>query len=103
MHDTPAARSLIRYLVTAQAQNIWIGKGGVLSANTRATGYPDETSRRFAAILAGATSFVFDASDSMPAAMNAAFCAGMVALTSGAKPVDEVLTDLDAVQKTAYR
>jgi alpha-glucoside transport system substrate-binding protein len=103
VHNTPAARSLIRYLVTAQAQNIWIGKGGVLSANKHATSYPDETSRRLAAILAGATSFVFDASDSMPAAMSAAFCSGLVALTGGAKSVDQVLSDLDAVQQTAYR
>jgi alpha-glucoside transport system substrate-binding protein len=66
VHNTPTARSLMKYLVTAEAQNIWVKKGGVLSANKNATSYPDEVSKRSAAILASAKSFVCDASDSMP-------------------------------------
>ncbi len=65
-HDTPAARSLMKYLVTAQAQDIWVKKGGALSANKNATDYPDDISKRSAPVLADAKSFVFDASDSMP-------------------------------------
>jgi hypothetical protein len=34
--------------------------------------------------------------------MNDGFWKGMVALTSGGKSVDQVLADLDAVQKDAY-
>lgn len=101
-HDTPAARSLMKYLVTADAQNIWVKLGGALSANKNATGYPDDISKRSAAILAGAKSFVFDASDSMPTAMNDAFWKAAVALTNRGKSVDQVLSDLDAAQKDAY-
>jgi alpha-glucoside transport system substrate-binding protein len=101
-NDTPAARSLMKYLVTAEAQDIWVKKGGALSANKNAQSYPDQISKRSAEILSGAKFFVFDASDSMPQAMNDAFWKGMVALTSGSKSVDQVLSDLDAAQKDAY-
>jgi alpha-glucoside transport system substrate-binding protein len=101
-HDTPAAKSLMKYLVTAEAQDIWVKAGGALSANKNATDYPDDISKRSAHILASAKSFVFDASDSMPTAMNDAFWKAMVALTNGSKSVDQVLSDLDAAQKDAY-
>jgi len=101
-HDTPAAKSLMKYLVTAQAQDIWVKIGGALSANKGATDYPDDISKRSAAILANAKYFVFDASDSMPTAMNDAFWTAMVDLTNGSKTVDQVLTQLDSVQKDAY-
>ena len=101
-HDTAAAKSLMRYLVTAEAQDIWVKKGGALSANKNATSYPDDISKRSAQVLADAKFFVFDASDGMPTAMNDAFWKGMVALTSGSKSVDQVLAELDTVQKDAY-
>jgi len=101
-HDTPAARSLMKYLVTAQAQDVWVKIGGALSANKNATDYPDDISKRSAQLLSSAKSFVFDASDNMPSAMNDAFWKGMVALTGGSKSIDQVLSDLDAAQKDAY-
>ncbi|GIH20777.1 ABC transporter substrate-binding protein [Rugosimonospora africana] len=101
-HDTPAAKSLMKYLVTAAAQDIWVKIGGALSANKNAADYPDDISKRSAAILANAKSFVFDASDSMPTAMNDAFWKDMVALTNGSKTVDQALSDLDSAQKDAY-
>jgi alpha-glucoside transport system substrate-binding protein len=101
-HDTAAAKSLMKYLVTAEAQDIWVKIGGALSANKNAKSYPDDISKRSAEVLAGAKTFVFDASDSMPTAMNDGFWKGMVALTNGSKSVDQVLADLDAVQKDAY-
>ena len=43
-NDTPAAQSLISYLVTAEAQQIWVERGGALSANKNVPPdvYPDE-------------------------------------------------------------
>ena len=65
-HDTPAAKSLMAYLVTAPAQDIWVKHGGALSANKNATTYPDDISKRSAALLQNAKIFAFDASDLMP-------------------------------------
>jgi len=101
-HETPAAKSLMKYLVTAPAQDIWVKAGGALSANKNATDYPDDISKRSAAILSKATSFVFDASDNMPTAMNAAFWTHMVSLTGGKETVDQALAALQKVAGDAY-
>ena len=49
-HDTPAAKSLMAYLVTAPAQDIWVKIGGALSANKNA----DRLSRRHQQALGSA-------------------------------------------------
>jgi alpha-glucoside transport system substrate-binding protein len=102
-HDTPAAKSLMKYLVSAKAQDIWVKIGGALSANKNAKSYPDDISKRSADILAGAKIFAFDASDQMPTAMNDAFFRAIVALANGSRSVDQVLADLDKVQADAYK
>ncbi len=84
-HDTPAAKSLMAYLVTAPAQDIWVKIGGALSANKNATDYPDDISKRSAELLQNAKIFVFDASDLMPTAMNDAFWTGIVEVRQGTR------------------
>ena len=101
-HDTPAAKSLMRYLVTAEAQDIWVARGGALSANKNATSYPDDISKTMGGMITNATSLVFDASDQMPTAMNAAFWQHMVSLTAGQETVDAALDALQKVADDAY-
>jgi alpha-glucoside transport system substrate-binding protein len=101
-HDTEAAKSLMRYLVTAEAQDIWVARGGALSPNSNATSYPDDISALMGGMLTGAESLVFDASDQMPSAMNAAFWSHMVSLTAGQETIDEALQALDVVAADAY-
>jgi alpha-glucoside transport system substrate-binding protein len=101
-HDTEAAKSLMKYLVTAPAQDIWVKAGGALSANKNATSYPDDIAKRSAELLTNAKTFVFDASDLMPKAMNDAFWTAMLSVTKDPSSLDKVLSDLDAVQATAY-
>ena len=101
-HDTPAARSLMAYLVTAPAQDIWVKIGGALSANKNATDYPDDISKRSAEILQNAKIFVFDASDLMPTAMSGAFNAAIVKYVQNPGDLDAILADLDKTQADAY-
>jgi len=101
-HATDAAKSLMKYLVTAEAQDIWVARGGALSANKNATSYPDEISTTMGGMIANAEALVFDASDQMPSAMNAAFWSHMVSLTSGSETVDEALDALQEVADDAY-
>lgn len=100
--DTPAARSLMAYLVTAEAQDIWVALGGALSANKNATSYPDDIAKRSAELLQSAKSFAFDASDLMPQEMNAAFWQGVVDYIDDASKLDAILAELDAIQASAY-
>ena len=101
-HDTPAAKSLMRYLVTAEAQDIWVAIGGALSANKNATSYPDDISATMGGMITSAEQFVFDASDQMPTAMNAAFWQHMVSLTAGSETIEEALAALQTVADDAY-
>ena len=101
-NDTPQARALMKYLVTAEAQSIWVGRGGALSANTKVTNYPDAISKRSAAILANAKIFRFDASDLMPQAMNDAFWKAILDYTVDPTKLDSILTNLDTIQASAY-
>jgi alpha-glucoside transport system substrate-binding protein len=102
-HATDAAKSLMKYLVTADAQDIWVKAGGALSANKNATSYPDAFSKNAGAAVANAEQFVFDASDLMPSDMNAAFWSHLVSLTSGSETVDEALEALQKVADDAYK
>ncbi len=101
-HDTPAARSLMAYLVTAPAQDIWVKIGGALSANKNATDYPDDISKRSAEILTNAKIFVFDASDLMPSAMSSAFNSSIVQYIKDPGQLDTILGNLDTIQADAY-
>jgi len=101
-HDTDAAKSLMKYLVTAPAQDIWVKAGGALSANKNAKDYPDDISKRSADLLTNAKNFVFDASDLMPSAMNSAFWTAMLDVTKDPSKLDSVLASLDKTQASAY-
>src|SRR5215207_3222989 len=101
--DTPQAQSMIQYLLTPEAQQIWVEKGGFISANKNVPleAYPDEVSRRSAEILANAETFRFDAGDLMPAALSAAFFDAVVEYVDNPGNLDAILTNLEAVSADA--
>jgi len=101
-HDTPAAKSLMAYLVTPEAQDIWVKIGGALSANKLAVDYPDDISKRSADLLNNSKIFVFDASDLMPNVLQTAFLSGIVSYVKDPTKLDSILANLDSIQKTAY-
>jgi len=99
-NDTPQARALMEYLLTPEAQSIWVSRGGALSVNTQVTNYPDDISSRAAQILTSAERFRFDASDLMPEQMNAAFLQGVVDFVRDPSQLDSILQSLDEVQRS---
>ncbi len=103
-NDTPQAQSLINYLLTAEAQQIWVERGGFISMNKNVPldAYPDDTSKRSAEILSKASSAKFDGSDLMPNAMNQAFFEAIVAYVQNPGDLDNILSNLDNVQADAY-
>ena len=100
--DKAAAKDLLKYLTTAEAQQIWVDRGGALSGNTKVTKYPDEVSQRSAETLTGAKIFRFDGGDLMPAAMKADFFRAMVDYTEDPSQLDTILDRLDATAAGAY-
>jgi alpha-glucoside transport system substrate-binding protein len=101
-NDTPQSRALINYLVTPEAQQIWVDIGGALSGNREVTEYPDEISQRSAEALVNAEIFRFDASDLMPEAMNNAFWSGILQYVQTPGDLDRILGELDATRESAY-
>ena len=97
-NDTPQSRALMEYLLTPEAQSIWVSRGGALSVNTQVTNYPDDISSRAAQILTSAERFRFDASDLMPEDMNAAFLQGVVDFVRDQSQLDTILQSLDEVR-----
>lgn len=100
--DKAAAKDLLKYLVTPEAQQIWADKGGFVSANTKVTKYPTPVEQKSADSIKGATVFRFDGGDLMPGTMKAAFFAAMVEFAEDQSKLDAILAHLDEVQATAY-
>jgi alpha-glucoside transport system substrate-binding protein len=103
-NDTPQAEALIKYLVTPEAQAIWVARGGAISPNKDVplSQYPDELSMKAAERLTSASVAVFDASDLMPEAMNSAFWQAILDYVQNPDKLDSILQNLDSVQKDAY-
>lgn len=101
-HDTPQARALMQWLVTPEAQQIWVDRGGAISGNTLVTDYPDSIAQKSAEALASSQVFRFDASDLMPQAMQAAFLQAILDYTQNPGQLDAILAGLDVVQADAY-
>jgi alpha-glucoside transport system substrate-binding protein len=101
-HDTDAAKQLMAYLVTAEAQDIWVQRGGALSPNKNAQSYPDDIAQRSADLLVNASVLAFDASDLMPNAMNTAFWQATLDLAQDPSNIDSILEQLDTIQADAY-
>ena len=103
LSDRPEAARLLAWLTGVDAQRAWAATGGALSANTLMTTYPDEVTRREAAVLTGATQVRFDASDQMPAPIEAAFRRAILDVTREPERLDEVLVDLEALSAPSGR
>jgi alpha-glucoside transport system substrate-binding protein len=103
-NDTPQAEALIKYLVTPEAQAIWVGRGGAISPNKDVplSTYPDQLSSKAAERLTSADVAVFDASDLMPEAMNSAFWTAILDYVQNPDQLDSILQHLDSVQQDAY-
>jgi alpha-glucoside transport system substrate-binding protein len=104
-HDTPQARKLINYLTTAEAQDIWVKKGGKLAVNKQVplTDYPDELSKLSAQLVVNTKIGKYDATDQMPADMKNAAWKDLVKYIQNQGQLDALLADLDKVQATAYK
>jgi alpha-glucoside transport system substrate-binding protein len=103
-NDTPQSRALLKYLVTPEAQAIWVKRGGKLSPNKRVnpSDYPDDLSRSIAQILTNTKIFKYDAGDLMPNDMKNAYWQAILSFIQDQSKLDSILTNLDKVQSTAY-
>lgn len=98
--DRPEAAALMRYLVSDEAQTLWVEQGGSLSVKSSVTAYPDDITRRAAELLTSADHFRFDASDQMLPQLNAAFWQAVLRYTADPSSLDDVLAELEGMRRS---
>ena len=104
-NDTPEARAFMEYIISTEAQEIWVAEIGALSANkgVNPAAYPDDLTRKAAEILVNASTFRFDGSDLMPSAVGAgSFWTGILDYVSGTSLM-KVLMTIETSALDAYR
>jgi alpha-glucoside transport system substrate-binding protein len=103
-HDTPQAEQMLKYLTTADAQAIWVKRGGKISPNSQVplTDYPDPLSKSTAQILVATKIGKYDAGDLMPADMKNAYWAAVLKFAQDQSQLDSILANLDTIQAKAY-
>src|SRR5260370_18240247 len=91
--DPPQARQLMQYLTTADAQAIWVKRGGKLAVNKQVSLdlYPDALSKESAQIIVNTKIGKYDATAQMPADMNAAAWADLVKFIQKQGQLDTLL------------
>ncbi len=98
-NDRPEVRALMEFFTVPESAKGWLETGGALATHKTATPdmYGVDLERGIAALVQGATSFRFDASDLMPAEVGTgSFWKGMTDWVSGAADLDTVLGEIDA-------
>jgi alpha-glucoside transport system substrate-binding protein len=103
--DTPQARALINYLLTPEAQTIWVKRGGKIAVNNKVavSDYPDVISKKIATVLTTQTKLLkYDAGDLMPSDMKNAYWSAILDFIRDQTKLDSILANLDKVQSTAY-
>lgn len=101
-NDTPQARALMNYMVSDEAQQIWVDQGGTLAASKNITSYPDVLGANASQILIGAKNILLTAGDYMPKDMQAAYWKSLLDYTNDPSQLDSILSNLDAVQAASY-
>jgi alpha-glucoside transport system substrate-binding protein len=99
-NSDPATCAFAEYMAGADAQEIWVGRGGFTSLNTTVDleSYPTDLDRRVAEQLTDPnTVFRFDADDAMPSGVggdNGAVFTGILNYLGGGN-LDEILQGID--------
>ncbi|HEX8005810.1 MAG TPA: extracellular solute-binding protein, partial [Trebonia sp.] len=104
LRDTPQTRALMRYVASPAFSSLIAGTGQWIGPNKRTTpaDYTSVLSRKAAGLYTSAGTVVYGAQDGMPAPMSDAFHKSVVAYVRDPASLDQLLTRLDQVQKTAY-
>lgn len=101
-NNTPAARKLMQYIATKEAQQIWVNDGISVGAIKSLT-YSDPVFERAAEVVGSAKYLLVTAGDFMPPNMRQAFWQSLLNVTSDPGSLDSELAQLDQVQAVAYQ
>ncbi|MPZ99684.1 MAG: extracellular solute-binding protein [Dehalococcoidia bacterium] len=92
--------SLLMYLATAEAQQVWVDRGGFVSVHQGVSldAYPDEVSRRQAAQLTEAEVFRFDLDDGIGGDVQQAYFSAVTEYLQDPSQLDALLEQIEAAR-----
>jgi len=104
LHPTPEAIALVSYLASAEAQALWVQRGGViaLGAEVDLAVYPDPLSRRAAQQVLQNRALRYDASAQMPPEVGQAFCDAVCRFMADPSQLGAILQQVEGVAAAAY-
>jgi alpha-glucoside transport system substrate-binding protein len=90
----------MKYIASAQAQQVWVNRGGFTSVNDEVSldAYPDEVARSQARQLLEAETFRFDMDDAIGGAAQQAIFAGVIQYLQDPTRLDEILAGVEAAR-----
>jgi len=102
--DNATVRSLVEYLSTPAAQDIWVKRGGFTSVNNKVllSDYPDIVTQNAARQLSTAAIFRFSQDDAMPSAVENQFWAGVLSYLQHPEQLDSILQNIESVAVANY-
>ena len=105
MRDNNSVHKLVSYLATADAQAIWVKRGGftAVNKNVPVSDYPDPVAQASVTMLTSAPIVKYGAGDLMPSQVQAAFWKGMLDYIQDASKLDSVLGQIESTAQTAYK
>ena len=101
-NNTPAARKLMQWMVTKDAQQIWASSGVGLSSN-KSTTYTNAVFKGAAQVATSGTNMLITAGDYMPTDMRNAYWQSLLNVTKDPSSLNSELSHLDQVQGAAYK
>jgi len=92
--------SFLNHLASAEAQRIWVDRGGFTSVNSQVSldSYPDPVARAQAEQLATAEVFRFDLDDAIGGALQLAEFAGVTEYLTSPEDLDSILSGIEAAR-----
>jgi len=99
-NDEPATCSLLTYLASSAAQQVWVERGGFTSVNADVPldAYGDAIDRKQAEQLLGANVFRFDLDDAIGGDLQQALFQGMVDFLTNPDDLDAILAEIEAAR-----
>jgi len=104
MRPDESVQRFMTYLSTAQAQSIWVKRGGATSANLAVdlADYPNNVARSSASMLLRAAPFRFGADDLMPFVVEKVFWLKIQEFIANPHQLDAVLSAIEEAAQAAY-
>jgi alpha-glucoside transport system substrate-binding protein len=105
MKDNDGSRQFMQFMTTAEAQTIWVKRGGSTSLNRSVSldDYPNPVARQSAQVLIGATAAQLSVGDLVPAALQAAYWKGLLTYIGSPGQLDSVLSSLESTAQQVYQ